>query len=353
MNDTVTPLSSDPRKSALANWVNLNTPDNWHPIELHSLGSDAGFRRYFRFQQPSQWLAVDAPPATEDSHQFLAIADLLRSHGVHSPEILAANPQQGFLLVEDMGDELLYRVANQTNADALYRKAMDTLLQLHRCADNPALIPRYDRALLRRELEIFSEWFAGKLLGYSPDETEQQQLNQLFTRLEDNSLNQPQGFVHRDYHSRNLLVRKDDQLGVIDFQGALWGGVTYDLVSLLRDCYLRWPADKVREWALYYRHRAIELQQLPPVSEAEFLRWFDWLGLQRHIKVLGIFARLYLRDNKPGYLQDLPLVIRYALEVANHYPELQEFALWFAQKLLPIAQQQRWYSDYRIAGDRP
>lgn len=353
MNDTVTQPSSDPRKSALANWVTLNTPDNWHPIELQSLGSDAGFRRYFRFRQPSQWLAVDAPPATEDSHQFLAIAQLLRACDVHSPEILAADPQQGFLLVEDMGDELLFRNANATNADQLYQLAIDTLLRLHRCADNPVLIPRYDRALLRRELEIFSEWFVNKLLGYSLDETEQQRLDQLFTRLENNSLDQPQGFVHRDYHSRNLLVRADHQLGVIDFQGALWGGVTYDLASLLRDCYLRWPTDKVNQWALYYRQRAIALQQLPVVSEAEFLRWFDWLGLQRHIKVLGIFARLHLRDNKPGYLQDLPLVIRYTLEVANQYSELQEFAGWFAQKLLPIAQQQRWYSDYRTAGDRP
>lgn len=353
MNDTVTQPSSDPRKSALANWVTLNTPDSWHPIELQSLGSDAGFRRYFRFRQPSQWLAVDAPPATEDSHQFLAIAQLLRTHGAYSPEILAADPQQGFLLVEDMGDELLFRSANTTNADQLYQQAIDTLLRLHRCADNPALIPRYDRALLRRELEIFSEWFVSKLLGYCLDETEQQRLDQLFTRLENNSLDQPQGFVHRDYHSRNLLVRAGNQLGVIDFQGALWGGVTYDLASLLRDCYLRWPADKVNQWALYYRQRAIALQQLPVVSEAEFLRWFDWLGLQRHIKVLGIFARLHLRDNKPGYLQDLPLVIRYTLEVASQYPELQEFAGWFAQKLLPIAQQQPWYSDYRTAGERP
>ncbi|WP_039912755.1 aminoglycoside phosphotransferase family protein [Cellvibrio mixtus] len=353
MNDTIPQPPNDPRKSALANWVTLNTPDSWHPIELQSLGSDAGFRRYFRFQQPSQWLAVDAPPATEDSHQFIAIARLLRNQKVHSPEILAANPEQGFLLVEDMGDKLFFRAVDGTNADQFYTQAIDTLLQLHQSDDQPELIPRYDRALLRRELEIFTEWFAGKLLGYSLNGTEQQYLDQLFIELEDNALNQPQGFVHRDYHSRNLLVRSDGALGVIDFQGALWGGVTYDLVSLLRDCYVRWPTTQVTRWALYYRQRAIALQQIPNVSEQEFLRWFDWLGLQRHIKVLGIFARLQLRDNKSGYLQDLPLVIRYALEVASQYPELQEFATWFTQKLLPIAQQQPWYSDYRTAGDRP
>lgn len=351
MTNTLNQPPNDARKLALANWVTLNTPEGWHPIALQSLGSDAGFRRYFRFQQPSRWLAVDAPPATEDSHQFLALAQLLRRQGVHSPEIMAADPGQGFLLVEDMGDKLLFRVADNGNADQLYPQAIDTLLQLHRCPDNPGLIPRYDRALLRRELDIFSEWFVGKLLGYPPSETEQQLLNRLFIQLEDNALTQPQGFVHRDYHSRNLLLRDDGQLGVIDFQGALWGGVTYDLVSLLRDCYLRWPAEKVTEWALYYRQQAIDMHRIPPVGETEFLRWFDWLGLQRHIKVLGIFARLQLRDNKSGYLQDLPLVIRYTLEVAGRYPELQEFAAWFTQTLLPIAQQQHWYSDYHTAGD--
>ncbi len=352
MNETIPQSPNDSRKSALANWVTLNTPDSWHPIELQSLGSDAGFRRYFRFQQPSQWLAVDAPPATEDSHQFVAIARILRNQNVHSPEILVADPELGFLLVEDMGDTLFFRAVDNANADQLYTLAIDTLLQLHQCDDHPELIPRYDRVLLRRELEIFTEWFARKLLGYSLNDTEQQLLDQLFINLEDNSLTQPQGFVHRDYHSRNLLVRDDGALGVIDFQGALWGGVTYDLVSLLRDCYLRWPADKVTQWALYYRQRAIDLQQIPIVTEQEFLRWFDWLGLQRHIKVLGIFARLQLRDNKSGYLQDLPLVIRYTLEVANQYPELQEFAAWFTRTLLPIAQQQHWYSNYHTAGDR-
>ncbi len=353
MTDSTNSSPTDSRKLALANWVTLNTPADWHPIDLQSLGSDAGFRRYFRFQHPSQWLAVDAPPATEDSAQFIAIASLIRTQGVHSPAIFAADAANGFLLVEDMGDNLLFRAANNHNADSLYTNAIDTLLQLHRCADNPTLIPRYDRALLRRELEIFNEWFVGKLLGHSLTTAEQQQLDRLFNLLEDNSLSQPQGFVHRDYHSRNLILRTDGQLGVIDFQGALWGGVTYDLVSLLRDCYLRWPAEKVTQWALYYRQRAIELQQIPAVDEKVFLRWFDLLGLQRHIKVLGIFARLNLRDSKPGYLQDLPLVLRYTLEVAQQYPELHAFTDWFAHCLLPLAQQQDWYRDYQTAGDRP
>jgi len=342
----------DARKLALTNWVTLQTPVEQRPIELISLGSDAGFRRYFRYQNPSQWLAVDAPPATEDTHQFLAIARLIEQQGVRSPRIAAADASQGFLLVEDMGDRLFFREADANNADGLYQQAISTLLQLQRIQDNAVLIPRYDRTLLRRELEIFSEWFADKLLGHPLASTEQNLLDELFRQLEDNALTQPQTFVHRDYHSRNLLLLEDNSLGVIDFQGALWGGVTYDLVSLLRDCYLRWPAEKVKRWALDYHQQAIKANIIPAVSEEEFLRWFDWMGLQRHIKVLGIFARLNLRDGKTGYLNDLPLVLRYTLEVAEQYPELHAFAEWFKHKLLPLAQQQSWYQDYRTAGNQ-
>jgi aminoglycoside/choline kinase family phosphotransferase len=343
---------TDARKLALTNWVTKQTPAEQHPIELLSLGSDAGFRRYFRYQTPSRWLAVDAPPTTEDTYQFLAIARLIEQQGVRSPHIAAADASQGFLLVEDMGDRLFFREVNTGNADSLYQQALSTLLQLQHSQDDTALIPRYDRALLRRELEIFSEWFADKLLGHPLASAEKKLLDELFIQLEENALAQPQTFVHRDYHSRNLLLLDDNALGVIDFQGALWGGVTYDLVSLLRDCYLRWPAHKVKTWALDYRAQAISAGIIPVVSEAEFLRWFDWLGLQRHIKVLGIFARLNLRDGKTSYLNDLPLVIRYTLEVAEQYQELQAFSAWFRQTLLPLAQQQSWYRDYQIAGNQ-
>lgn len=343
---------TDTRKLALTNWVTQQIPTVTHPIELYSLGGDAGFRRYFRFHTPSLWLAVDAPPETENTAQFAAIAHLIQQQGVRTPRIAAIDAGQGFLLVEDMGDRLFFREVDSHNADSLYQLAIATLLQLQRAQDDAALIPRYDRALLRRELEIFSEWFAGKLLGYSLSTAELHLLNELFIRLEDNAFAQPQTFVHRDYHSRNLLLLDDNSLGVIDFQGALWGGVTYDLVSLLRDCYLRWPAEKVKRWALDYRQQAISAGIIPIIHETEFLRWFDWLGLQRHIKVLGIFARLNLRDGKTGYLSDLPLVIRYTLEVAEQYAELQPFADWFKQTLLPLAKQQTWYQDYQIAGNQ-
>ncbi|HSC67090.1 MAG TPA: phosphotransferase [Cellvibrio sp.] len=342
----------DTRKLALANWVTQNTLAEEHPIELQSLGSDAGFRRYFRYQNPSQWLAVDAPPATEDTAQFMAIGQLISRQGIRCPKIAAADVTQGFLLVEDFGDRLFFHKLTDQNANTLYQQAIDTLVQLQQCLDDTALIPRYDRALLRRELDIFSEWFAGKLLGHALSAEEQYLLDELFTQLEDNALAQPQTFVHRDYHSRNLMLLDDNSLGVIDFQGALWGGATYDLVSLLRDCYLRLPAAQVQQLALGYRQQAIVAGIMPTVSEQEFLRWFDWLGLQRHIKVLGIFARLCLRDAKTGYLKDLPLVIRYTLEVAEQYPQLNSFAGWFKRRLLPLAEQQDWYRDYQFAGEK-
>lgn len=346
-------LQQDSRTRALAEWVAEQIADNNTSVELRSLGSDAGFRRYFRFNQGPNLLAVDAPPTTEDSNQFIAIAMFIAHQAVRSPRIIAADTNQGFLLVEDFGDQLLFKIVDSQNADGLYQLAMQNLLKLQQSTDDPLLIPRYDRALLRRELEIFSEWFVGQLLDYSLTPEELALLDNTFNQLEAIALNQPQSFVHRDYHSRNLILCNDGELGVIDFQGALWGGITYDLVSLLRDCYLRWPTHKVTTWALDYRQQAIARGLINQhISEAEFMRWFDWLGLQRHIKVLGIFARLNLRDGKAGYLQDLPLVIRYTLEVAEAYTELRPFADWFKTTLLPIATTQDWYRDYQTAGDR-
>jgi aminoglycoside/choline kinase family phosphotransferase len=340
------------REQQLSLWVAHTLSCSPESILLKPIANDAGFRRYFRFSTPSQWLAVDAPPQTEDSRQFVALARYLSENHVHTPKILAADETHGFLLVEDFGDELLHTQLASANAAQCYRQTFNSLLSLQACPDQPALIPRYDRALLRRELEIFSEWFAGKLLGYQLNEAENTLLDSVFLQLENSAFEQPQTLVHRDFHSRNLLVRADKSLGVIDFQGALWGGCSYDVVSLLRDCYIRWPADLVKGLALEYRQAAVEAKLLADdISEAQYLRWFDWLGLQRHIKVLGIFARLNLRDNKPHYLKDLPLVIRYTLEVAGAYPELKPFADWFRTHLLALAKQQSWYRDYRQAGD--
>ena len=346
-------LTQQQREKQLGLWVAQTLSCAPETIHFAPIASDAGFRRYFRFATPSQWLAVDAPPQTEDTQQFVSLARYLSANKVNTPTILAADEKAGFLLVTDFGDELLYKALLPSTFQSSYRQTFNTLLSLQACPDQPALIARYDRALLRRELDIFIEWFAGKLLAYPMQSNELAMLNELFLNLENSALEQPQNLVHRDFHSRNLLVCADESIGVIDFQGALWGGCTYDLVSLLKDCYIRWPGAQTRELALEYYRSAMKAGLLDVgISESTYLRWFDWMGLQRHIKVLGIFARLHLRDNKPHYLKDLPLVIRYTLEVAVTYSELTPFANWFREKLLPIIEQQSWYSDYRVAGEQ-
>ncbi len=344
--------NQDEREQRLTQWVAQEFGLESSQLQLQSVASDAGFRRYYRFSNPSHWLAVDAPPQTENTHQFVALARYLGKHQVNAPKILVADEDAGLLLVEDFGDELLYKHLNLHSATTQYQQVFDALLKIQACPDQPALIPRYDRDLLRRELQLFSDWFVESLLDHPLSLEEKSLLNELFTQVEERALKQPQTFVHRDFHSRNLLVCKDSSLGIIDFQGALWGPCTYDLVSLLRDCYLRWPAEKVTEWALHYRQLAVTAGLLAPrISEAHYLEWFDWMGFQRHIKVLGIFSRLNLRDQKKHYLKDLPLVIRYTLEIAERYPTLQPFAEWFTSTLLPKAQRESWYSDYRKAGE--
>jgi aminoglycoside/choline kinase family phosphotransferase len=213
----------------------------------------------------------------------------------------------------------------------------------------PDWLPAYDVDFLLREMNLFSEWFVEKLLGYTLSNSETQLLSNTFTNITTSAANQPQVFVHRDFHSRNLLMT-ENHLATIDFQGALWGPMTYDLVSLLRDCYLRWPQEKVRQWTLDFYQKK-QSASATTFSRDEFLKWFDWMGLQRHIKVLGIFARLHLRDNKHHYLHDLPLVIRYTLEVSSVYPELKAFADWFTKRLLPLVEKQHWYTDYKTAGE--
>jgi aminoglycoside/choline kinase family phosphotransferase len=356
-------VSSDSRHQVLAAWVQEQLgksmggePGVISPLRL--LNGDAGFRRYYRFDwhhatahHCGGLLAVDAPPATEDSAQFVALAQYLRRFNVRTPSIFAVDIARGFLLVEDFGDALLQHHLNRETATTLYGEAFMTLLALQQSVDDKQLLPRYDQALLRRELTIFREWFVENLLDYTLNSVECDLLERFFTLLETSALAQPQVLVHRDYHSRNLLLCESGGMGVIDFQGALWGPCTYDAVSLLRDCYLRWPAADVKRWALAYGNLAMETGILPDVDEQTYLRWFDWMGLQRHIKVLGIFARLHLRDHKSGYLGDLSRVVGYVLEVAESYPELADFSRWFRAQLMPQVLQQPWYSAALFAGE--
>ena len=201
---------------------------------------------------------------------------------------------------------------------------------------------------MQLEMDLFPEWFVKKLLQVEMTTKTSQLLQQLNEQLIQSALLQPQVVVHRDFHCRNLLQVTNNSPGVIDFQDAVIGPVTYDLVSLYRDCYIVWPDAQVKQWALDYREQCLQQAIIHPVSEREFLRWFDWMGLQRHIKVLGIFARLYLRDAKPGYLKDLPLVIHYTLSVAKQYEEFSDFVIWFEQALLPAIKQCDWYREIQV-----
>lgn len=268
---------------------------------------------------------MDSPPAQEDPAPWLEIGARLSAAGLHVPEVRAQDLQQGFLLIEDLGSQLYLPALTDATVDALYGDAMDALLRMQRDADIAGM-PPYDHAFLQRELEIMPEWFLRRHLGYIPACEEWDVLESAFTVLLKSALEQPRCFVHRDYHSRNLLITAHNNPGIIDFQGALHGPITYDLASLLRDCYITWDRERVEAWAESYRLRLQTTRLIDDtIDRKRFLRWFDLIGLQRHIKVLGIFCRLHYRDDKHGYLDDLPRVYDYVVEVAGRYPELADF----------------------------
>jgi hypothetical protein len=341
----------DERREQLCLWVGraLHTADS---PALQPLAGDAGFRRYFRVCSNPSLIAVDSPPERTNCARFVALADYLRRHGIHTPLVMTADVEHGFMLLEDLGDCQLLRLLDDESVESHYAAVLSELLCLQQIPRAEGLFPPYSRELLLMEMRLLPEWLAGKLLGYQLDKRETQLLEHTFGLLLDSAEAQPQVLVHRDYHSRNLMMREGERPGVVDFQDAVWGPVTYDLASLLRDCYIRWPRERVEHWALTYAATAQAAEILPAVSREIFLRWFDWMGLQRHIKVLGLFPRLCLRDGKQGYLPDLPLVIRYTLEVAERYTELRPFADWFRGQLLPLIERQNWYRDYRGAGER-
>ena len=320
----------------------FHAPDDRAP-QWQALHGDAGFRRYFRLASEPSLLAVYAPPESENIQAFLEIGGLLRKGGVLAPAVAACEPKRGYLLIEDFGASLYLDVMNSFNADSLYRQAMEALAHIQLCPKDTRILGEYSRSKLREEMNLFPRWFVGDLLGYSLSIAEERRLDEAFTALEDNALAQPQVVVHRDYHSRNLIYRPEDAPGVIDFQDAVIGPITYDLVSLLRDCYIRWPDEKVKDWALNYCQMARSLGICDEVDVETFLRWFDLMGLQRHIKVLGIFARLSLRDAKHGYLNDLTRVYRYTIEVAKAHEETLALAQWMEEQLFPLIQEQPWY----------
>ena len=316
---------------------------------LSMVSGDASFRRYFRAcWQGRSYIAVDAPPQHENSSAFITVCRMLRATGVKAPEIFASDLNRGFLLLEDFGDRQLLPTLSGLQSDgdiqraeAIYHSALQTLLLIQRSPEKKRL-DLYDRDKLRAEMNLFTEWFCVAFLELELSVPEHSVIDLAMDFLEEAALSQPTVMVHRDFHSRNLMLLDDSAvpaLGVIDFQDAVHGPYSYDVVSLLRDCYLRWEPETVIRWALTYWQAARADGLLADVSEAQFLRDFDLMGLQRHLKVMGIFCRLSLRDNKSQYLADIPLVIQYFLEVSRHYPELGDFVEWFNRRALPIANQ--------------
>lgn len=319
--------SSDFRLSVLSRWLRDDLGFTDGGIEPAS--ADASFRRYFRVTRGGDtYIAMDAPPAKENLGPYLHVAGLLAGMGLHVPGVLARNLQQGFLLLTDLGSRpYLDALADDREADPLYGDAIAALVRMQSGGrEIGRALPSYDRALLTNEMQLMPEWFLHQHLRLELGAQIKGILERLFAALTQSALAQPASFVHRDYHSRNLMLCEENNPGILDFQDAVYGPLTYDLVSLLKDCYIEWPESRVRGWILQYRGLLRRADLDPDVSHAQFVRWFDLMGLQRHIKVLGIFSRLFYRDRKPQYLQDLPRVLRYARTAAAIYPETREFA---------------------------
>jgi N-acetylmuramate 1-kinase len=325
----------DPRRDALLSWLKDKRGMSLSRLDIAS--SDASFRRYFRAATPEgNWIVMDAPPGHEDVHPFLHAARLLAAAGVRAPRVHAVDLKQGFLLLDDFGDTRYLDALDAANADALYADALEMLRRIQQGVPRQGSgLPLYDDDLLWREMELFRDWFLQKLLGLNLDETAHAMLDELWRVLIDSALAQPQVCVHRDYHSRNLMLTDAPNPGVLDFQDSVIGPITYDLVSLLRDCYIAWPQERVENWALGHAGRLRQAGLLREVSNALFLRWFDLMGMQRHLKAIGIFARLCLRDGKPGYLADIPRTLEYVASVGKTHPECAPFLEFVERAVLP------------------
>ncbi|OGT48874.1 MAG: hypothetical protein A3E82_04030 [Gammaproteobacteria bacterium RIFCSPHIGHO2_12_FULL_38_11] len=311
--------SIDSRLSALHAWLSGLFHETT-AFTITPLTGDASFRRYFRvIIAKKTFIVMDAPPEKEDCTAFIAIADAFKNASARFPHIISHDLNQGFLLLPDFGDRQLLPSLENNAADKLYQSAMTTLSQIQQCSIVPNYnLPCFNAVLYWREFEIFDTWYIKKRLGKQLSNVNEKKLKSCYQLLIDSANAQPQVFVHRDYHSRNIMVCDDGELGVLDFQDAVLGPITYDLVSLLRDCYIAWPDDQVEKWVrLFYQQLNLSL------DFKIFMRWFDLMGLQRHLKCLGIFSRLYYRDGKEAYLKEIPRVLNYVMTVCNKYPELQ------------------------------
>ena len=344
-------VEEDARRAGLTAWTRSRLrqmlPDAPELGELEIVSGDASHRRYFRARPTAEtsWIAVDAPPHKEDSRPFVEVTRLLRAASLRAPELHAADLEQGYMLLEDFGDQLylprLLRAqesADGETADRLYRAAIDSLLNLQQYVD-PRELPAYDKTELTREMSLFPDWFCRRWLQVEPNAEQMEIIDDCFEFLCGAALAQTQVAVHRDYHSRNLMLPdgEPDRPGIIDFQDAVQGACSYDPVSLLRDCYIKWDRRRLEDWIGWYLEGARSRGIVVGISDARFRRDFDLMGLQRHLKVLGIFCRLTIRDHKPGFLADIPLVMEYFTEVAAEYREMGPLLSWFRRELEPRA----------------
>jgi len=325
------PPTADPRLSLLTRWVASSLPGC--EFTLAPASEDASFRRYFRVTPSTPaaiangaatLIAMDAPPPREDCRPFVRVAALLRDAGVHAPQVLAQDVERGFLLLTDLGPTTYLQALDAANADELFRDAVDTLLRWQ-LATRPEILPPYDAALLRRELELFPEWYVGRHLQQTLDSGERAELSRIFELIIAANTAQPPVFVHRDFMPRNLMVSTPNP-GVLDFQDAVYGPITYDIASLFRDAFVSWPDERVLDWTTRYWEKAMRAGLPVTADFAAFYRASEWMGLQRHLKVLGIFARIRHRDGKAGYVEDTPRFLDYVRPVAERYRELAPLA---------------------------
>jgi N-acetylmuramate 1-kinase len=309
----------DDRFRALAAW--LAGPLAAGPFRIERASADASFRRYFRvFLEGRTLIAMDAPPERENSRAFIQVAALLREAGLNAPEVLAHDLEQGFLLVTDLGTTPYISALNELNASELFGDATSALVRWQ-ASSKPGVLPEYDEALLRRELMLFPEWYVGRHLGIALSEAQKQSLEDVFRAILARNLAEPRVYVHRDFMPRNLMVALPSP-GILDFQDAVHGPITYDVASLFRDAFVSWEEERVLDGTIRYWEKARHASLPVGGDFADFWRGVEWMGLQRHLKVLGIFARLHYRDGKQGYLEDTPRFVGYLRHAVSRYDEL-------------------------------
>jgi len=344
----------DKRLNSLTRWAKRIFADDG--LRISPASADASFRRYFRVShQRASHIIMDAPPEKEDSEPFVRLSAYLNSLNLNAPEVLDSD-DEGFYLLSDLGSAVYLDVLGEDNADAFYADALQALLMMQtKGSKDDARIPDYTKERLLSEMHLFDQWYLAIERGYSIDSDLAVMFDTCYEFLAKSALRQPQVFVHRDYHSRNLMYIETldsnitnsniinskeidhDKIinpGILDFQDAVWGPVTYDLVSLLRDCYIAWPEEQVETWVRQYFSKLMA-HEIINVDEAQFIRWFDLMGIQRHLKASGIFARLKHRDSKLGYMKDIPRTLNYILSTARKYPQLDDLVSLLEQLDIP------------------